>query len=162
MFDLIIIGGSAAATAAGVYAARRGLNVKIITKEFEENYRNENSDFRLFSKKELRNKLGNRLTEIIYESSKTPINYDYSLLASLHDKEYLFKIDYPVYIKKNDIIYEGYWNLKKMQTGYGTLYLPSGEIVSSVFKDGKIVSKISRLFYNNETIYEGKILIFNF
>lgn len=34
MFDLIIIGGSAAATAAGVYAARRGLNVKIITKEF--------------------------------------------------------------------------------------------------------------------------------
>lgn len=34
MFDLIIIGGSAAATAAGVYAARRGLNFKIITKEF--------------------------------------------------------------------------------------------------------------------------------
>lgn len=34
MFDLIIIGGSAAATSAGVYAARRGLNVKIITKEF--------------------------------------------------------------------------------------------------------------------------------
>lgn len=34
MFDLIIIGGSAASTAAGVYAARRGLNVKIITKEF--------------------------------------------------------------------------------------------------------------------------------
>ncbi len=34
MFDLIIIGGSAAATTAGVYAARRGLNFKIITKEF--------------------------------------------------------------------------------------------------------------------------------
>ncbi len=34
MFDLIIIGGSAAATAAGIYAARRGLNFKIITKEF--------------------------------------------------------------------------------------------------------------------------------
>lgn len=34
MFDLIIIGGSAAGTAAGVYAARRGLNFKIITKEF--------------------------------------------------------------------------------------------------------------------------------
>src|SRR3990167_4424794 len=34
MFDLIIIGGSAAATAAGVYAARRGLNFKILTKEF--------------------------------------------------------------------------------------------------------------------------------
>jgi alkyl hydroperoxide reductase subunit AhpF len=34
MFDLIIIGGSAAATSAGVYAARRGLNVKILTKEF--------------------------------------------------------------------------------------------------------------------------------
>ena len=34
MFDLIIIGGSAAATAAGVYAARRGLNFRIITKEF--------------------------------------------------------------------------------------------------------------------------------
>ena len=34
MFDLIIIGGSAAATAAGVYAARRGLKFKIITKEF--------------------------------------------------------------------------------------------------------------------------------
>lgn len=33
-YDLIIIGGSAAATAAGVYAARRGLNFKIITKEF--------------------------------------------------------------------------------------------------------------------------------
>lgn len=34
MFDLIIIGGSAAATAAGIYAARRNLNFKIITKEF--------------------------------------------------------------------------------------------------------------------------------
>ncbi len=34
MYDLIIIGGSAAATAAGVYAARRGLNFKILTKEF--------------------------------------------------------------------------------------------------------------------------------
>ena len=34
MFDLIIIGGSAAATAAGIYAARRGLNFKIITKDF--------------------------------------------------------------------------------------------------------------------------------
>lgn len=34
MFDLIIIGGSAAATTAGVYAARRGLNFKIITKDF--------------------------------------------------------------------------------------------------------------------------------
>ncbi len=34
MLDLIIIGGSAAATTAGVYAARRGLNFKIITKEF--------------------------------------------------------------------------------------------------------------------------------
>src|SRR3989338_10481736 len=34
MYDLIIIGGSAASTAAGVYAARRGLNFKIITKEF--------------------------------------------------------------------------------------------------------------------------------
>lgn len=33
-FDLIIIGGSAAATSAGIYAARRGLNFKIITKEF--------------------------------------------------------------------------------------------------------------------------------
>lgn len=33
-YDLIIIGGSAAATAAGVYAARRGLNFKIITKDF--------------------------------------------------------------------------------------------------------------------------------
>ncbi|HYU64754.1 MAG TPA: FAD-dependent oxidoreductase [Candidatus Paceibacterota bacterium] len=34
MYDLIIIGGSAAATTAGIYAARRGLNFKIITKEF--------------------------------------------------------------------------------------------------------------------------------
>ncbi|MEK9157572.1 MAG: FAD-dependent oxidoreductase [Patescibacteria group bacterium] len=34
MFDLIIIGGSVASTSAGVYAARRGLNFKIITKEF--------------------------------------------------------------------------------------------------------------------------------
>lgn len=34
MFDLIIIGGSAAAASAGVYAARRGLNFKIITKDF--------------------------------------------------------------------------------------------------------------------------------
>ena len=34
MFDLIIIGGSAAATTAGIYAARRGLNFKIIAKEF--------------------------------------------------------------------------------------------------------------------------------
>jgi len=34
MFDLVIVGGSAAATTAGVYAARRGLNFKIITKEF--------------------------------------------------------------------------------------------------------------------------------
>ena len=34
MFDLIIIGGSAAATAAGIYAVRRALNFKIITKEF--------------------------------------------------------------------------------------------------------------------------------
>ena len=33
-YDLIIIGGSAAATSAGIYAARRGLNFKIITKEF--------------------------------------------------------------------------------------------------------------------------------
>ncbi len=33
-YDLIVIGGSAAATSAGVYAARRGLNFKIITKEF--------------------------------------------------------------------------------------------------------------------------------
>lgn len=34
IYDLIIIGGSAAATAAGVYAARRNLNFKIITKDF--------------------------------------------------------------------------------------------------------------------------------
>lgn len=34
MYDLLIIGGSAAATSAGVYAARRGLNFKIITKDF--------------------------------------------------------------------------------------------------------------------------------
>ena len=34
MFDLIIIGGSAAATTAGIYAARRGLNFKIITQDF--------------------------------------------------------------------------------------------------------------------------------
>lgn len=34
MFDLVIIGGSAAATAAGIYAARRNLNFKIITKDF--------------------------------------------------------------------------------------------------------------------------------
>ncbi len=34
MLDLIIIGGSAAATTAGIYAVRRGLNFKIITKDF--------------------------------------------------------------------------------------------------------------------------------
>lgn len=34
MLDLLIIGGSAAATTAGIYGIRRGLNVKIITKEF--------------------------------------------------------------------------------------------------------------------------------
>mgnify|MGYP001616059151 CR=1 FL=1 len=34
IYDLIIIGGSAAATAAGIYAARRSLNFKIITKDF--------------------------------------------------------------------------------------------------------------------------------
>ncbi len=34
MLDLIIIGGSAAATAAGIYAARRNLNFKMITKDF--------------------------------------------------------------------------------------------------------------------------------
>lgn len=33
-YDLIIIGGSAAATAAGIYAARRKLNFKIISKDF--------------------------------------------------------------------------------------------------------------------------------
>ena len=32
--DLIIIGGSVAATTAGIYAARRGLNFKIISKDF--------------------------------------------------------------------------------------------------------------------------------
>lgn len=34
IYDLVIIGGSAAATTAGIYAARRGLNFKIITKDF--------------------------------------------------------------------------------------------------------------------------------
>ena len=34
LYDLIIIGGSAAATAAGIYAARRNLNFKIISKNF--------------------------------------------------------------------------------------------------------------------------------
>src|SRR3989344_2309780 len=34
IYDLIIIGGSAAATSAGIYAARRNLNFKIITKDF--------------------------------------------------------------------------------------------------------------------------------
>lgn len=34
MYDLIIIGGSAAATAAGIYAARRKLNFKIVTLNF--------------------------------------------------------------------------------------------------------------------------------
>jgi NADH-dependent peroxiredoxin subunit F len=34
MYDLIIIGGSAAATSAGIYAARRNLNFKIICKSF--------------------------------------------------------------------------------------------------------------------------------
>src|SRR3989338_1894132 len=34
MLDLLIIGGSAAATAAGIYGIRRVLNLKIITKEF--------------------------------------------------------------------------------------------------------------------------------
>ena len=34
MYDLIIIGGSAAATSAGIYAARRNLNFKIICKDF--------------------------------------------------------------------------------------------------------------------------------
>ncbi len=34
MLDLLIIGGSAAATAAGIYGVRRGLNLKIITKDF--------------------------------------------------------------------------------------------------------------------------------
>lgn len=34
MLDLIIIGGSVAATTAGIYGIRRGLNLKIITKDF--------------------------------------------------------------------------------------------------------------------------------
>lgn len=34
MLDLLIIGGSAAASAAGIYGIRRGLNLKIITKDF--------------------------------------------------------------------------------------------------------------------------------
>jgi len=34
VYDLIIIGGSAAATSAGIYAARRNLNFKIISKDF--------------------------------------------------------------------------------------------------------------------------------
>lgn len=34
MLDLLIIGGSVAATTAGIYGIRRGLNLKIITKEF--------------------------------------------------------------------------------------------------------------------------------
>ncbi|MGD0977088.1 MAG: FAD-dependent oxidoreductase [Minisyncoccia bacterium] len=34
VYDLIIIGGSAAATSAGIYAARRGLDFLILTKEF--------------------------------------------------------------------------------------------------------------------------------
>jgi len=34
LYDLIIIGGSAAATAAGIYAARRNLNFKMVTKDF--------------------------------------------------------------------------------------------------------------------------------
>ena len=34
VYDLIIIGGSAVTTAAGIYAARRKLDFKIITKEF--------------------------------------------------------------------------------------------------------------------------------
>ncbi len=34
MLDLLIIGGSAAATTAGIYGIRRGLNLKIITKDF--------------------------------------------------------------------------------------------------------------------------------
>ena len=34
MFDLIIVGGSSAAAAAGIYAARRGLKFKLITKDF--------------------------------------------------------------------------------------------------------------------------------
>src|SRR3989339_1520154 len=34
MFDLVIIGGSAASTAAGIYAARRRLKLKMVCKEF--------------------------------------------------------------------------------------------------------------------------------
>src|SRR3989338_10292653 len=34
MLDLLIIGASSAATPAGIYAARRGLNFKIVTKDF--------------------------------------------------------------------------------------------------------------------------------
>lgn len=34
MLDLLIIGGSAAGTAAAIYAARRGLNFKVLTKDF--------------------------------------------------------------------------------------------------------------------------------
>ncbi len=34
MLDLVIIGGSSAGTAAAIYAARRGLNFKVITKDF--------------------------------------------------------------------------------------------------------------------------------
>ncbi|OGN15421.1 MAG: hypothetical protein A3C81_01650 [Candidatus Yanofskybacteria bacterium RIFCSPHIGHO2_02_FULL_46_19] len=34
VYDLIIIGGSAAATTAGIYAARRGLKFKIVSKDF--------------------------------------------------------------------------------------------------------------------------------
>lgn len=34
MLDLIIIGGSSAGTAAAIYAARRGLNFKLVTKDF--------------------------------------------------------------------------------------------------------------------------------
>lgn len=34
IYDLVIIGGSAAATSAGIYAARRGLKFKIISKDF--------------------------------------------------------------------------------------------------------------------------------
>ena len=34
MLDLVIIGGSSAGTAAAIYAARRGLNFKVVTKDF--------------------------------------------------------------------------------------------------------------------------------
>ncbi|MEK7616192.1 MAG: FAD-dependent oxidoreductase [Patescibacteria group bacterium] len=34
MYDLVIIGGSTAGTAAAIYAARRGLNFKVVTKDF--------------------------------------------------------------------------------------------------------------------------------